>query len=219
MASKAPAGPTSESEAKAPPVKRGRGRPPIPPEVARARLVDAAERCFERESYFKVGVLDIVSEAQMSSRSFYQHFDAKIDVVLAITEARAEAYIQKLERAADEATTILEGVELALTGFLEDLPLVVLELRGAGGPDGERMRELLDRYRPRMGATFLKEFARAMQEGLVETIPDPMSVLIVVYGIESLVTQSLRGPNRREAMLALKPQILAATRKLFPEWL
>ncbi|MGH0034035.1 MAG: TetR/AcrR family transcriptional regulator [Myxococcota bacterium] len=187
--------------------------------MVRARLIDAAERCFERQAYAEVGVLDIVREAGMSSRSFYQHFQSKVDLAVALTEARAEVYLQSLEGMAAEATTILEGVDRSLTAFLEDLPLVVIEMRNASGPDADRVRAAVEGYRMRMGAAFLREFDRALKQGVVDEVPDPLGVLIVIYGIESLVTQTPRGPDRRAAMIALKPQILAAVRKLFPKWL
>ncbi len=219
MASRARPKDAPDGDAATTPVKRGRGRPGTPPEVARTRLIDAAERCFERQPYAEVGVLDIVREAGMSSRSFYQHYDGKLDLAVALMEARAEVYIQGLEQAASEATTILEGVERALRSFLRDLPVVVLDLRAVSGPEGERVRGILDRYRMRIGASFLREFNRARDQGLVDEIPDPLSVLIVIYGIESLVMQTPRGPGRRAAMRALEPQILEAVRGLFPRWL
>ncbi len=211
--------PNARSENAAKPPKRGRGRPGLPPEVARARLIDAAEVCFERAAYADVGVMEIVREARMSSRTFYQHFDSKVDLAMALTDARAEVYLQTIERAVAEATTIIEGVDRCVTAFLSDLPVVVLDMRSLPGPDGDRVRKVFDGYRMRMGAAFLREISGAMKSGLVETIPDPLSVLIVVYGIEGLVMQTPRGPNRREALMALRPQILEALKKLFPEWL
>ena len=44
--------------------KRARGRPALPPEQQRARLIDAAERCFEQERYANVGIVDIVREGR-----------------------------------------------------------------------------------------------------------------------------------------------------------
>jgi len=61
-----------------------------------------------------------------------------------------------------------EGVERALNALLEDRPVAVLEPRTAGGPDGDRVRAALDRYRNRIGAAFLHEFVRAKEQGLVD---------------------------------------------------
>ena len=57
------------------PGKGRRGRRPLPPEQQRRRLLEAAERSFERNRYEGAGIQSIVREAGMSSRSFYQFFD------------------------------------------------------------------------------------------------------------------------------------------------
>ena len=51
-----------------PKAKRPRGRPAIPRDVQRQRLIDAATRAFEKNLYEKTRVSDIVKEAGMSSR-------------------------------------------------------------------------------------------------------------------------------------------------------
>ena len=68
-------------------IKRPRGRPAIPKEVQRRRLIEAAFRVFERNRYERTSVADIVGEAGMSSRSFYDHFASKEDLVAEIVAA------------------------------------------------------------------------------------------------------------------------------------
>ena len=78
------------------PAKRPRGRPPLPREGQRQRLVDAAIRVFDRTNGEKLSVADIVSEAGMSSRTFYDHFDTKEDLVAEIFASQANRFIAEL---------------------------------------------------------------------------------------------------------------------------
>jgi AcrR family transcriptional regulator len=55
-------------------------------ERTRARLVDAARRVLERDGYLDARVIDITSEAGMSSGSFYTYFDGKEDVFAAVVD-------------------------------------------------------------------------------------------------------------------------------------
>ncbi len=52
--------------------KPRRGRPPLPLEGQRQRLLDAARQLLERQELETAGVRDVVAEAGMSSRAFYQ---------------------------------------------------------------------------------------------------------------------------------------------------
>jgi len=92
--------------AEAPPAKRPRGRPPIPEDVQRRRLVTAAIRVFADKPYEGARIADIVREAKMSSRSFYQFFESKEDVVVEVYEGDVSAsgelvngHAQRLEHA------------------------------------------------------------------------------------------------------------------------
>jgi AcrR family transcriptional regulator len=49
-------------------------------ERTRRRIIDAAERVFERDDYLTVGVEDIVKEAGVSRGSFYTYFPSKLEV-------------------------------------------------------------------------------------------------------------------------------------------
>ena len=77
--------------------KRPRGRPPIPDDVQRDRLIAAAIRVFSEKSYDGARITDIVREAKMSSRSFYQFFETKEDVVVEVIHVVMGAFLRNLE--------------------------------------------------------------------------------------------------------------------------
>ncbi len=200
------------------PAKRGRGRPATPPDELRPRLIDAAERCFEAAPFEDVGVMDIVREAKMSSRSFYRFFENKADVALALARARAETFIGDMQRIVETSQTSLEVVDRMLMAYLRDLPMVVADLQRVPPSTGKRIQGILDEYRQRIADVILTEITRGLDESLVSSLPDPMSVMLVLSGIEGMSIR-YNTERRREDLVALHPQILAAIRSLFGEWI
>lgn len=207
----------ASAKAKAAP-KRGRGRPATPPEELRARLIDAAERCFDRDPYEKVGIMDIVREARMSSRSFYRFFENKVDVAVALASDRAEAFVGDMQTIVRESDNSLEVVDRMLMTYLRDLPMVVADLQRVPPSAGARIQEVVDQYRQKIAEVVITEITRGLQEGLVTSLPDPMSVSLVISGIESMSIR-LNTERRREDLIAMHPAFLAAVRNLFADWI
>jgi AcrR family transcriptional regulator len=129
-----------------PPEKRPRGRPSLDEHEQRRRLIDAAWRVFEEASEDRVTVADIVSEAGMSSRSFYQHFSSKEDLIAqmvedvggAILAAVAADFREPLADPAAQAARVLQT-------FLERLPSVAIDLTRLEGTIGGRVVRLRQR--------------------------------------------------------------------------
>jgi AcrR family transcriptional regulator len=66
--------------------------PPPPP--ARDRILQTAGRLFYREGYRAVGVDRVIAEADVAKATFYKHFPAKDDLIVALIE-RAEALTEQ----------------------------------------------------------------------------------------------------------------------------
>jgi len=198
--------------------RRGRGRPATPPEELRTRLLDAAERCFDHAPFEDVGIMDIVREAKMSSRSFYRFFENKADVAVALARERAEAFVADMQHIVETSESSLEAVDRMLLTYLRDLPMVVADLQRVPPSAGKRIQALLDEYRRRIAEVILHEIGRGLNEGLVQRLPDPMSVTLVLGGIEGMSIR-YNTERRREDLIALHPQILAALQALFGEWI
>jgi AcrR family transcriptional regulator len=198
--------------------KRRRGRPSTPPDELRGRLLDAAERCFEATPFEQVGIMDIVHEAHMSSRSFYRFFDGKAEIAAELAADRAEIFLANMEKIVGDAQNSLEVLDRILFTFLNDLPMIVADLHRLPSSASARIREVLDVYRQKIADVILREITRGLREGLVDSIPDPMSVLLVISGVEGM-TIRYTSERRREELVALHPQILEAIQKLFPSWI
>jgi AcrR family transcriptional regulator len=198
------------------PGKGRRGRRPLPPEQQRRRLLEAAERSFERNRYEGAGIQSIVREAGMSSRSFYQFFDSKEDLVAELIRERAEVFLLEMEEVFRGADNLWDAVDQVLRIYLEVLPMVVLDLDQMGGAASQRVRRLRRAYREKIGEVLVREIGRMEQAGIVTSPPHPLSIALILAGIENL-SISYHYEGRREELLALHTELLSSLRRLFPE--
>ncbi len=99
------------------PVTRG-GRPRRYEEADELQLLfGAALGVMERNGYHEASVADILSEAGLSTRSFYRHFDSKDQLLCAIYRREAERAAERLSAVVDEAP----NPRLALFGWIEEI--------------------------------------------------------------------------------------------------
>jgi AcrR family transcriptional regulator len=91
---------------------------------ARERAVSRSERFIQAatELLFETGSLDftvqdLMERAQMSLRSFYQHFGSKDELLLAVFEEAVGSFVDDLRRTIDAAEDPLEKLRLYVTGF------------------------------------------------------------------------------------------------------
>jgi|GEM_PF-1782645 len=189
-------------------VKRPRGRPALPREQQRRRLVEGAWRAFERSRYEKASVADIVREAGMSTRSFYEHFASKEDLVAAIVEEIAERLLVELEAIlAEPADDLASQSDAALRAFLERLPTAAIDLERLGGNAGRRIGEVRRRLVQAITDLLLRHLERLHREGRLVREPTRPAVELVLTGIEGLALRYY-GDGRREELLAMRPALL-----------
>jgi len=187
------------------PIKRPRGRPAIPKDVQRRRIVEAAFRAFERSRYERTTVADIVGEAGMSSRSFYAHFASKDDLAAQIVEEYgAELLGHVAEILAATPGDVPAHVDRALGAWLEILPAAAIDLERLGGDAGRRVGEMRRRIVQELVDLTLGYMVRLHGLGLVPRPPVRAEVELLLTGIEGM---SLRyySEGRRDELLALRP--------------
>ena len=127
--------------------KRPRGRPAIPREVQRQRLIDAALRAIQKAHYEKVSVALIVREAGMSSRSFYDHFVSKEDLIAEIVERSGSASGRACSSGSSARRRAIANASSArCSAYLELFPAGTVDLERLGGEAGQRVRELRQKY-------------------------------------------------------------------------
>jgi len=66
-------------------------------------LLDAAFAVMERNGYVDAAVADILREADLSTRSFYRHFESKDQLLCALYRREAEAAVARLRAKVDAA--------------------------------------------------------------------------------------------------------------------
>jgi TetR/AcrR family transcriptional regulator of autoinduction and epiphytic fitness len=154
----------------------------------RAAILDAARELFERDGYDGASVDAIVARADVAKGTFYQHFDSKIAVVLAL--ARDE-----LAQAAPRVLADLEGGRDPLDllnehlreqcGWFErhralTIPLIEYGMRLAGTPPprapGSSTRGMFEAY-----------LAHAQARGTIRRDYPPAELAAVLSGLSSQV--------------------------------
>jgi len=191
-----------------PPEKRPRGRPSLDGHEQRRRLIDAAWRVFEEASEDRVTVADIVSEAGMSSRSFYQHFSSKEDLIAQMVEDVGGAILAAV--AADFREPLADpGAQAAraLQTFLERLPSVAIDLTRLEGTIGGRVVRLRQRVVRALTEVVHDHMVRLHETGGAPRRPERAEVEVLIAGIAELGLRYY-SEGRRADLLELQPTLV-----------
>jgi len=87
----------------------------------RARLIAAMARTLATRSYAELTIADVVAEAGVSRRTFYEHFDGKPACFIALYEAATHQSLQVLRHAVDPARPWHAQVPAVLGAYLGTL--------------------------------------------------------------------------------------------------
>ncbi len=195
-------------------VSRGRGRPPLPPEKQRRRLLEAAVRTFERNNYERASVSDIVREAGMSSRSFYALFDSKEDLVEALVRDTGEIFLEQFEKAFASADGGAGALRNVVHAYAELLPVVLLDFERLGGTVGERARAARAPFWKRITDVTMHQLAKLAEAGVISEMPERIVVELFLVGVEALTLRYHR-EGRREELATLEPQLVSSVLRVF----
>ncbi len=191
-----------------PPTKRPRGRPSLSEHDQRQRLIDAAWRVFEEESEERVTVADIVREAGMSSRSFYQHFSSKEDLIAQLVEEVGTQILAAIE--ADFREPLADPVAQtarALRTFLDLLPSVALDLTRLEGTIGGRVVRLRQRVVRALTEVVHIHLVGLHEAGRAPRRPERAEVEVLIAGIAELGIRYY-SDGRRSELLGLEPTLV-----------
>lgn len=168
----------------------------------RSRLLEGMAVAVARKGYADTTIADIVREASVSRRTFYEHFSTKAECLVALYEAASHNALKVLRGAIDPAQGWERQVERALHAYLEcmasnpvlmrTLFIEILHL----GPEGLAARRRVNR-----------EIADYMV-AVVKHVP-PELAMAVVGGIHELVLQAIEDGKVEEL-----PQLTAAATAL-----
>lgn len=106
-------------------------------ESARARLLDAAEACFQRFGVAKTTVEDVAGEARVSRATVYRYFEGRDALVLGVLLRDVQRFLLRLEKriAAQEsfAQAMVDGVLFTVDTVRADARLAMLFAPEAAG--------------------------------------------------------------------------------------
>jgi len=91
---------------------------PEPPNAYRPRLLEGMAHSVAVKGYTDTTVADIVREAGVSKRTFYECFPTKADCLIALYEAASHNALKMLGEAIDPAHEWQTQIERALTAYL-----------------------------------------------------------------------------------------------------
>jgi AcrR family transcriptional regulator len=95
----------------------------------RGRLLEGMARAVANKGYAATTIADIVREAGVSRRTFYEHFEGKAECLVALFEAASHNALKVLRSAIDPSHPWQTQVEHALAAYLEGMAANPLLLR------------------------------------------------------------------------------------------
>jgi AcrR family transcriptional regulator len=167
----------------------------------RTRLLEAVGRTVAEKGYAAATIDDIVRGAGVSKKTFYDHFQDKLDCFLAAYEAASDELYEHVRAAQDSADDWIGRTHSGIHAYLRWLAaepalarVFLIEIAAAGPEALARRERLRDRYAERM---------RELQDPGVG-VPDEI-FHAVVAAADDLVVRRLRDGTD---LLELEPILL-----------
>ena len=119
----------------------------------RTRLLEAVGRAVAEKGYAAATIDDIVRGAGVSKKTFYDHFNDKLDCFLAAYEAASDELLTRLREAQATGDGWLDRTRAGVVAYLRWLAaepalarVFLIEVAAAGPVAAERRERLRDRY-------------------------------------------------------------------------
>lgn len=188
--------------------ERRRGRPALPPEHQRKRLLEAARAALRRSDFGSVRVTDVVRAAGMSSRSFYEHFDSKEDLLLALIHETGREIVAQLEAIFTGVEVPRERVERALEAYLRAFAGTPLDLEKLGESASGRVQKLLRHYVQEIAVRVERQLEQLWREGIIRRPPDAIALEVLLVGLLGLASRYV-AEGKADELVALQPRLSA----------
>ena len=164
------------------------------PTEHRARLLEGMAQCVAAQGYADTTIADIVREASVSRRTFYEHFADKAECLVALYEAASGNAIAVLRAAIDPASDWEAQVEQAMGAYLGVLarnPVLLrtlfIDILGLGTPGLAARR----RANQQLADLMLDVVNNRPGERKRKAPLQPTMAMAVVGGINEMVLQSI----------------------------
>lgn len=152
--------------------------------------MDAALRVLSRNEFETASVQQIVREAGMSSRSFYETFKTKEELVIAMIESASVRFLARAGSAFDATSSPEEIMERLLAAYFEELaPAVALDRSRLGSGVGERVETLRATSLENLLDMVMAGLRAAHAQGLIARTPSRLMIDVVLMGIEGITVR------------------------------
>ena len=172
---------------------------PTPGNEHRARLLEGMARAVAAKGYADTTIADIVREASVSRRTFYENFADKAECLIALYEVASGNAIAVLRGAIDPHSDWQAQVEQAMGayfGVLARNPVLLrtlfIDILGLGAPGLAARR----RANQQLADLMLDVVNNRPGERLRKTPLQPTMAMAVVGGINEMVLQAIERVNR-----------------------
>ena len=174
----------------------------------RSRLLEGMAHAVAAKGYADTTIADIVREASVSRRTFYEHFQTKADCLVALYEASSHNALKVLRDAIDPAHEWQTQVERALAAYLGCMagnPLLMrtlfIEILGLGAPGLAARR----RANQQLADLMLDVVNNRPGERLRKTPLQPTMAMAVVGGINEMVLQAIEQERAGDLQELVEP--------------
>ena len=127
---------------------------------------------------------DIVAAAGMSSRSFYEFFDSKEDLVASVVSVAGKAVVARLQAIFGETQDPVERIDLGLQLFLDLFSQLPVDLESLGGAAGREVRAARRDYVREAIQLVVGELAVAHEQGVISSRPNHVFVELLLTGFD-----------------------------------
>jgi len=176
----------------------------------RRTLVEAAAHVFARDGYVNASVASILDASGLSRGTFYRHFHDLQQVFFAVQEDAAHVLFKRLEAAFLSTGGPAEKLRACSRAYLElcaefgDLSRVLhREAMTSNGESALLRRQNIER----VAGLFRSGLELAKRSGLVQKVPDDLTVLAVIGAIEAVALRYLEEEREHELLEALDPLV------------
>lgn len=194
------------------PTRRGAGRPRrLAADDEERQIFEAALAVLRRNDYQDVTVADILTEAGMSTRSFYRHFGSKDELICALYRRDAARAVERLEAKVATAADPREAFEVWVDEILSFgfEPARASRVSLLGSASVLRAEGVADEA-ARAGELLTRSLVDILQRGHAEQVfatPDPVTdavmVQAIVWAAAGLARSSATHRSRADARRAV----------------
>lgn len=163
------------------------------PHEAASRLLQAMASVSGEKGFAVATIADIVREAGVSKRTFYEHFDSKDACFLALYKAASGAALRALRVSIDDGKPWQHQVEHALEAYLSYLSaapdlskMLFVEIHHLGPAGIQLRREVMQQF-----VNFILNTVNPVDQGAVQHTLTPGMALAAVGAINELILQAL----------------------------